>query len=365
MAFSIGVFIFGAALALAGFAISHSSSFGAEGFWGRWIARICATGETYLPARESRNLEFIARAGAFAARSLTFSAAILGFFGAVLLATHRNRPFAHAIWIMAVAEILAFARSARPAFDLEPIQHPKTFIEFRRQYPGDYRILKTDSWVNLPMAGGLPCIAGYDPQISRRYQQFLQFALSQPDPLPLLRILRCRFVFQNGTPSLNVFESENPSLPAVLLVSRYSVSHDAKETFERMTRPSFDPASEVILESEPDTAPDPAGGNQNGRLKVQARSDDYDISADLDKPAICLITDAYSRGWRAVPYSDSDQKSYNVMPADHVIRAIPVGAGHHHFRVEYAPFAYRLGKWVSFISALAYVGCVSLFRRIA
>jgi uncharacterized membrane protein YfhO len=80
-----------------------------------------------------------------------------------------------------------------------------------------------------------------------------------------------------------------------------------------------------------------------------------DIEADLPQPAILLVTDAYSSGWRARPLAGGNQAHYQVLPADYVLRAIPLGRGHHHLRLEYLPSAFVAGKWISILAGLVYL----------
>jgi hypothetical protein len=41
------------------------------------------------------------------------------------------------------------------------------------------------------------------------------------------------------------------------------------------------------------------------------------------------------------------------MPADYVLLAVPLSAGHHEFRLEYLPREYLIGKWISILSLIA------------
>lgn len=50
------------------------------------------------------------------------------------------------------------------------------------------------------------------------------------------------------------------------------------------------------------------------------------------------------------------QKQYEVMPADYVLMAVPLSSGHHHFRIEYAPRAFTIGKWIPLASLSVFLG---------
>ena len=78
-----------------------------------------------------------------------------------------------------------------------------------------------------------------------------------------------------------------------------------------------------------------------------------EIEAELERPSVLLVTDAWTPAWRAVPLEAADKRSYQVMPANYALRAIPLDAGRHRLRLEYAPAAFRIGL---IISALAWLG---------
>ena len=123
----------------------------------------------------------------------------------------------------------------------------------------------------------------------------------------------------------------------------------------------------MILQSAPDPAP--ARDPGPGKIAVTAETtDSLTIEADLPAPAVAVVTDAYSDGWRAVSLlragEGSAQTQYHIMPADYCVRAVPLAAGHHRLRLEYRPTAFVVGVWVSAVSLLFYVAvCAWLLRR--
>ena len=87
--------------------------------------------------------------------------------------------------------------------------------------------------------------------------------------------------------------------------------------------------------------------------------DHLTIKANLAAPAILLITDNYSRGWRVRSLTPSFQSKYEVMPANYTLMAIPLAAGGHLLRVEYRPRSFVIGAWVSAIAWLGFGGLLS------
>ena len=85
-----------------------------------------------------------------------------------------------------------------------------------------------------------------------------------------------------------------------------------------------------------------------------------EIEAELAQPAVLLVTDVWTPSWRAVALDPGDQRRYEVMPANYVLRAVPLDRGRHRLRLEYAPGAFRIGAAVSLIALAAWLAAVWL-----
>jgi hypothetical protein len=169
-------------------------------------------------------------------------------------------------------------------------------------------------------------------------------------------LLRCQFAFSYGKDGkVNVVKAEATPLERLQLVRNYRVLDKRDEMFAAMEAPSFDPRKEVILESLPNPQPVPTGETDELRF-VEASSDSLTIQANLPTPAILLITDSYSKGWRVRVLGQPAQPDYQIMPANYCLRAIPLAAGDHRIRVEYLPAGFIIGKWISVVSVLVYAG---------
>ena len=120
------------------------------------------------------------------------------------------------------------------------------------------------------------------------------------------------------------------------------------------------PGKRPLNDREPQ--PRPAGDMTNDAEQsvriVRETTDELTIEANLLQPKILLITDTWTPAWRAVPLPGSAQIKYDLLPADYILRAIPLAAGHHSLRMEYAPRAFYIGKWVSFVSLVCYGGLI-------
>ncbi len=309
---------------------------------------------------------FAPEAGAFAVRSLWIGVASAVLSAALLLARRRIRFAAHVVVLLGVAEVFLFAATHRDSFAPSELRPPRLRKVYAR-VPQTERVFD-ESGLNRPLDEGVASVWGYDPVILRRYAEFMAWA--QPEiqtPLdltaglgesfhPRFDLLRCR-VERRGSRLLPRAEP----LPQLLLLRDYRVTETGDATLEALFAPNFEPARTVLLEREPEPAPRAGGGRDRVEL-LDASTDHLSIAAELASPAILLITDAYSTGWRAVSLAPpAPQAHYEVLPADHALRAIPLAAGSHRLRVEYAPPGFLVGRWLSAASSTLFLGAVGLW----
>jgi uncharacterized membrane protein YfhO len=57
------------------------------------------------------------------------------------------------------------------------------------------------------------------------------------------------------------------------------------------------------------------------------------------------------------------QSKYELLPANYILRAVPLAAGHHHLRVEYAPREFAIGTWISLVAGVLFLAAVVWWRR--
>jgi hypothetical protein len=142
-------------------------------------------------------------------------------------------------------------------------------------------------------------------------------------------------------------------MPHLQLVSNYRVLSGRDNIFEALRSESFDPMREVILESEPEPKPTPV--ENAGSAQIIASSTDWlTIEADVAEPSVLLITDVYTPAWRAISLPGTVLPKYQRVPATYVLRGLPLAAGHHRLRVEYAPRGFEIGKWISILAAVLF-----------
>ncbi|MEI8040593.1 MAG: tetratricopeptide repeat protein [Verrucomicrobiota bacterium] len=366
-------------LSFSGAVIAYSSTFTtpAGKLWQSILAAVESAGESYLPGAVYHDPAFVLGAARLAARSLLIAAGTLLIVVGLLWWQRKSRAAVGLLLLLAVVELLAFGRLSLDHFDLQESVNP-AIKAFLAEHPGDYRIANLD-YPNTALSFCAQDVWGYEPGIVLRYAQLLAFAQGLPadeavklttthnvfwPDHPLLEMLRCRFLFHEQGGKLAVYERTN-YLPHVLLVQRCRILKDRDQILSTLTNADFNPRSEIILEIAPDPAPVVSAAAGSVRL-TDSSTDELTIEADLPSPNILLVPDVYAEGWRARGLPGSAQSRYRIQPGNWCLRAIPLAAGHHHLRLEYAPPGFRLGRWISLIFLPVYLCLIALtVRRIA
>ncbi len=333
--------------------------------WPFLMRTIGSTHQYYFSPKAYGDPAFIGPAADFSAHNFLSGAFVCFLFGIFLL-LRKNYPNAvYAIALMAILEIFVFSKSYEVSTDLRSPTYAAVNVEDAKLAKDD-RIMLVPS-PNRGMSLGWENIWGFDPSMQRRYAEFLCFTqglqldhasqnLEPTQKHPLFAMLRCRAILIPSADGMKV-ENLDKVLPRMLLVQNYEMLPGRDKLFERMAQTDFDPSHTVLLEQEPN--PQPVPSDEKGTVKLLDSSTDYlTIEVDTPQPAILLITDAYSKGWRVTP------SHYKVFPANYILRAIPLDAGQHRLRLEYMPTGFLTGKWISLVSILLFVGLVVFRNRI-
>jgi len=360
---------------------------GGPSLWNALISLIAGSRASYLPGELYKNPHFLHDARQFAATGL-FVAGGTALIVAGLAYLRRSSPKAvYVLVLLAIVEMFVFGRLNRPTFSYEDLGISQ-LKSFYAAHPGDYRVLGFVN-PNTAMSTGAQDIWGYGPAALGRYVQFMAWTQgADPDRAttylkihqyhPLFRMLRLRYVFTPGEKGVRVQEYQD-WMPRISLVENWKVAGSRDAIFQELGNPDFDPRRMVILEKTPASGaavitgkktliPDKeaaipvyAQADRNSKVAIEeAKGDSITVMAYLDKEAILLVTDNFSRGWRVKPLKPGPQQDYEIMPANYTLMAIPLTAGEHLLRIEYRPIQFVIGTWISAVSLIIY-GSLTIF----
>lgn len=422
--FAVTAWVAGAALLVLAFALQLFPSLTDEpsGLWRLLVAGMEHSGEAYywedITSTTVYESAWVACVSAFVA-SLT--CVLVGY---LFLRAPGAFPFRAGLVCFCVVEVVAFSRFSRVTVDTDLLASNE-LIELRKEDPGDYRTMQVkgsnQQWRgNYPIDVKMMAPWGYDPVMLDRYVTLFTFALGGPDhqhdlkygaaitnivdPLPtalakryfrfrfekertrgdgfahvdvpeLFRLMRIKYVYfwpeELSSPLGGVegiYQVSDP-FPHFSIYRDYRVVSGGDALLAEMTSDATNLRTTLFLETEPEPAPESIGaaiGDPVDRIALEDWSTDaMTLDIHLESAGILLITDAYSRGWRAEAMPGSSQDRYTIQPADYAFQAIPLQKGHHRIRLEYAPRIIQAGMWISGASSAVYLAAcgVWLFVR--
>lgn len=335
--------------------------------WASYMRHVAAIRDSFISVAAMSDPAYVQRAFHHAGQTLLWAGATCLLIAAAVLLIRSNRRLALCLAALAALEMVVFARASVSTFPIVSTRAPY-LQKLLVSQPGDYRILITN-FPNLSMTLQARDIWGYGPFMPRRYGEFMTFSQgkdpSEVSPAvvflkhsPLYDLLRCRLVIVRQKSYDDVYEHTD-ILPHGLIVHDFRLANGRDDALRALQTPGFDPRRTVVLESPPPLTPLPAVGPESVTV-TEDGPNALRIVARLSSPGILLITDSYTKGWRAVGEGGQE---YPVVPADHALRALSLPAGEHRIRMEYRPSAFTIGVWVSAVFVLGYAAAAVVWWR--
>jgi hypothetical protein len=373
---AVSAFLTSALLTAGGLALASDCRSGGRDIWTPTLSRMSFLAEAYQSFIVERATGSLA-ACQNASRSLWITAGTLAVFGALSVAARRWHRLVYVIGLVGVIELMAYARYTRPTFDPTPLAERSVTLRrlLDERDAGDARILSYDPYSYIAMGARAYDLWGAEPALLGRYARFVALTQRWPTdailvtsgmrtPTPLLGMLRLRYLLRMNAEQMTLLPTNLPQLPRAALISNWNVLPDSDHVLAALQDTTFDPTRIALLEHDPGLTP--SGSEEPGQISIHDLStEEIDITVDAPQPSILVISDNYSASWKAAPLDPGDTRSYVVEPADYLLRAIPLPAGHHHIRLEYRPSALILGTWVTVSTIAACLVVLALeWRRV-
>ncbi len=148
-----------------------------------------------------------------------------------------------------------------------------------------------------------------------------------------------------GEKALKVYENLN-FLPRFFIVRDYKVIKRAEEYVEVLPDKTFSPGKKVLLEEEPlngwnISAKD--SGRGDSIEVVSYRNNSIELKVTSGSPGVLVASESYYPGWKAFV----DGREEEILKANYILRAVPIGKGTHSVRFVYCPRSFKAGAYVS------------------
>ncbi|MFB3896339.1 MAG: hypothetical protein ACE14V_08560 [bacterium] len=368
----IGVLVTAVILIIASILVYWGATSETPNWWNNWITSIAHTQQSYLPTAAYQDHKFIEYIGNYAGNMLIIAAVILCVFALIVLFIKPAGLKIMLIGLLTIGEIVVFAYSSQPTFDLSTLKY-SGLDSIKPLIATDNRILNIPK-SNADMVSGLYDIWGNQPLILRRYAEYIAYtqggALDRLSPqmkftnFGALYLLRCQYILLTAEKPIEYLELKPEKiLPRTLLIQKYRILKTRDEILAAISHPEFNPKEEAIVEQQPlwmNSKSQYPNSNLQSTTFTSIRikdisTDKLELEVEITNPAILVITDSYSKGWKAVALSGSSQDEYQIMPVDYILRGIPLNTGHHRFQLVYLPIGFLVGKWISIVSGIIYL----------
>lgn len=249
-----------------------------------------------------------------------------------------------------------------------------------QSYADYHRARKEFLECDLMMEHHLFDIDGYNVPLQPRYEAFINLIRDKSlAPIEtLLDMLNVKYVLsaklidlpgfahaQDGLGTSKLYENRN-SLPRAFLVKNFRVVNNGVEFAQAFDDPNFDLRETVLLESLPSRFLELQ--RERGLMSTDSsvRIITYEnnrvvLEVTTPEAALLFMSESFYPGWKAFV----DGKQEEILRANFVFRAIPMGPGSHRVEVVYEPLSFKIGLSVSLftIFVLLIVWGVSTRRR--
>ncbi len=240
-----------------------------------------------------------------------------------------------------------------------------TFDDFGPKDATYWRQLREAELPNAGMLDGVSSANNFDPLLVGRYAELLQAAVDSPAVLRVMGVTHVATdrTWENGTgldgeSGVNLYRlAEALGRAWIVGCGRQVDDHDA---LRLLADPSFNPATEVLLDVPADCRQAPASDSYGEVLSLQDEPNGITIGVALDGAGYLVLADTWYPGW----YVTVDGESRPLLRANYSFRAVWLTEGQHSVKMVYRPSSFLTGARVSLAAlALFVVGLASVAWR--
>ncbi len=230
------------------------------------------------------------------------------------------------------------------------------FFRFKSFDDIDPQSLRNSLLPNLSALNGTASANNFDPLRPERYVRYLEAMESSPRLLDLADVQA-------------IVKPDGVVLPRAEDTARLRVVYNARTVADgaaalaAITKPAFDPDTEVILEPTSGFIVGQASslsGKASWTLRVALRFPEvlvvdpnrFVATVTLEQDGYVVLSDTYYPGWRVFV----DGKPQPLLRANYLFRAVAAPAGQHEVVFEYAPLSVTAGLIVSVIAIMLWIG---------
>jgi hypothetical protein len=247
-----------------------------------------------------------------------------------------------------------------------------------KSYAEDHRMRKEILGIDLMMEHHLFDITGYNVPLQSRYEKLIGLILSKPlaSIHPLLDLLNVKYVLTakpvdiqgfswilDGRGTIKLYENHR-SLPRAFLVKQFKVLNSDQEFANAFHELTFDPRSTILLEEAPTRFLELKKKSAMPNLESTVKMLTYEnnrivLEVKTPEAAFLFMSETYYPGWKT--YVDGREEE--ILQANYIFRAIPLGPGSHRVEVVFEPLSFKVGLSISLITSFLLLIAWGIYTR--
>jgi hypothetical protein len=231
---------------------------------------------------------------------------------------------------------------------------------------------------DLMMEHHLYDIDGYNVPLQSRYERLMGVIRHKPlaSILDVLDMMNVKYVLSDnstdipgyslvrgGAGTSKLYENSN-WLPRAFLVKNFKVVVEEQEFARAFIESDINFRETVLLESQPfrflTLKEQPAIPALSPAVRiVKYENNRMVLTVDTPEAALLFMSEAFYPGWKAYV----DGKDEEILRANYVFRAIPVGPGSHRIEVVFEPLSFKIGLAVSLLTIFLLIAGLIIWTR--
>jgi hypothetical protein len=261
--------------------------------------------------------------------------------------------------------IIRTLRADPDLFRLHVLPEARDLLISVKTYEEAHQNRKKLLGIDLMMEHHLFDVSGYNVPTQPRYENLLSLIHNKPlaSIRPVLDLLGVKYVLTDkpieleglswlldGAGTSQLYQNHQ-SLPRAFLVKQFQVLNSDQEFAKAFHDLTFNPRTTILLEEAPtrflELKKEPAVPNIESAVRVLTYENNR-IVLEVDTPeaAFLFMSEAYYPGWQAYV----DGKREEILRANYVFRAIPLGPGSHRVEVVFESLSFKIGLSLSLLT---------------
>lgn len=164
-----------------------------------------------------------------------------------------------------------------------------------------------------------------------------------------------------GSTHIRLYENTH-ALPRAYLAHKTEVANSAEEALSKITKPSFEKKSTVVIEPMGNykTIEDDNTNHQSEYARItNSTANDITIAVEANSSGVLVLNDTFYPGWTAT----IDGRETPIHRANYLFRGVQITKGNHEIKFHYFPLSFTIGLLLMALGTCAAFACLVIEKN--